>query len=163
MEDERTTALLSETLARVNPQSVLVVSPDVPECIEEHCAELSAASVTHVVFDGLDVSLGDLPRFEFAFVSRTLERLSLNEANCLIGRLRDVHAKLLWVALPADGGGEFAARDAVASGLRLVRSDDSHAGAAQLFEFSLQFYKPAPRWLNAKHWANPQRWNKDRW
>jgi len=33
----------------------------------------------------------------------------------------------------------------------------------QIFEFDIRSYKPAPDWLNAKNWANPERWDKHRW
>lgn len=32
-----------------------------------------------------------------------------------------------------------------------------------LFKFDIRTYKPAPDWLNARHWANPERWGKHRW
>ena len=32
-----------------------------------------------------------------------------------------------------------------------------------LFEFDIRTYKPAPDWLNARHWAHPERWGKHRW
>ena len=33
----------------------------------------------------------------------------------------------------------------------------------QIFEFDIRSYKPAPDWLNAKNWANPEQWDKRRW
>lgn len=30
-------------------------------------------------------------------------------------------------------------------------------------EFDLHHYKERPDWLNADHWSNPQRWDKERW
>jgi len=39
----------------------------------------------------------------------------------------------------------------------------TEAAKIQVFEFDIRTYKPAPDWLNAKNWANPEQWDKNRW
>lgn len=39
----------------------------------------------------------------------------------------------------------------------------AHGAKIQVFEFDIRTYKSAPDWLNAKNWANPEQWDKNRW
>ena len=35
--------------------------------------------------------------------------------------------------------------------------------APQLWGYNIADYKPVPDWLNPRHWANPELWDKHRW
>ena len=162
--DAHTATAVSHLLESSRPDSVLIVAPEVPACVSQYAAEHSQATVKHVVFRDFEQSLGDLGRYDFAFVWDILDHLEKTDARQLIGRLRDLHARLLWVSVPDAGlKNRFGREDAIAQGMRAVRPGQAGGKTEQLYEFSLQFYKPVPQWLNAENWANPHLWNKRRW
>ncbi len=156
--------VLDLLLERSSFNSIVVISPAIPQGIARYAAEQPHASISHVVFKDIDSSISNLGRFEFAFVHDTLEHLERSQAQQLVGRLRDLHAKLLWASLPCtDAESGFNRQDAIAQGMRAVETVAEDDSEHQLYEFSLQFYKPPPRWLNAENWAIPDMWDKRRW
>ena len=160
----RICSALKQSIEDNRPESVLILSPSVPECITDYATANPQVVVEHIVLENLDHTLGQLKRYDFAFVAETLEKLERAQALHLISRLRDLHVKLLWVLLPENASSDnFQHKDAIAQGLRRVESKGGNNMENRLYEFSLQFYKPVPQWLNSENWANPQEWNKRRW
>ena len=157
--------LVHEALNRLDtedPQSVLIVAPEVPVEFDAFSNAHSNARIMHLAANKLEDISEDLERFDFVLVFNTLENLTRQSAERLVSRLRDLHSRLLWVAV-ADAEHHFNCEDAVAQGMRMVNPAKFATGDTQWYEFSLRFYKPAPQWLNARDWANPDRWDKDRW
>ncbi len=162
--DARTDTELARLLNRIRPESVLIVAPEVPATVAEYAVGKSRDTVTHIVYSNLADCFAALRRYDFALVCGTLEHMGRTEARQLVGRLRDMHAKLLWVSVPECGADDkFSRGDAIAQGMRAVHCSESGGAVANLHEFSLQFYKPAPKWLNSDNWANPDQWDKRRW
>ena len=146
------------------PQSVLIVAPKLPEPVLNLSSQAENMKLTHLAFESFEKSTQQLGRYEFAAVlESTFEHLSDHTARQLVARLRDLHAKLLWVAVSDCSGSVYSSKDAMAHGMRLVDATKFGSSDTKWFEFSLKFYKPVPKWLNAKDWANPERWDKDRW
>ena len=152
-----------DRLSMKKPQTMLVVAPQMPAELQAFVEQQSEITLTHFVFSNLKTFCDNLGRFDIVIVVDTLAGLDKQTAEQLISRLRDIHAKLLWVKIPLDENVEFGVSDAVAQGFRRVEPEDGGEQQEQWYEFSLKFYKPVPQWLNAKHWANPARWDKDRW
>ncbi len=154
---------LIEQLAAVKPSSILLVAPSVSTSLMQHFSATSDLVFDHVVFESIAKSIAPLGQYDFVIVADTLEHLETGQAEQLISRLRDLHAKLLWAIIPAGGDQRYNRKNAVAQGMRMVSPENFGAGNLQWYEFSLQFYKPVPQWLNARNWANPERWEKSRW
>lgn len=154
---------LAGRLAQEKPATVLVVAKEIPDCVARYASQGVDTSVLHVVFESLEKSISNLGRFDFVVVCDTLEWLSRTDGEQLIARLRDIHSKLLWVLVPALNPDSFGPADAVAHGLRMVNPAKFASRSVQFFEFGFEFYKPVPQWLNSENWANPGRWNKERW
>ncbi len=154
---------IENRLMQENPATVLVLGAAVPNCVLNYIEQNNEASLEHVVYENLHESVYGLHRFDFALVYGVLETISRDDGIQLISRLRDFHSKLLWVLVPAAGSDCYGPQDAVANGMRLASPEQFSTDKQQMYEFSLKFYKPAPQWLNAKDWANPERWNKFRW
>lgn len=97
-------------------------------------------------------------RVSLALLAGTLETLAADEARQLLATLRDRAARhsLLWVDLACSPLSETELR---ALGFRLHAQD----GAQALFGFDLFDYKDRPDWLNPRHWAHPERWDRERW
>lgn len=94
--------------------------------------------------------MGDAADFAIAFLDMSMGKM---QAISLIGRLKQ-NAPVILIAAGLNTPLEFA--DYLSFGMqRLVESDErGHA----LYLFDLHTYKPAPDWLNARYWANPERW-----
>lgn len=75
------------------------------------------------------------------------------ESFALIGRLKQVSPAVLVVA-GDDPPLNFS--DFLSLGMQRLVEADAHGHALYLFD--LHTYKPAPDWLNARFWANPERW-----
>ena len=84
----------------------------------------------------------------------------------LIARVRDLHAPELVVLVASPCRHE--ATDPVAVHLRSLGLEPAGIVSVQTrsmlaFRYHMACYKPTPTWLNPKHWANPQLWNRYRW
>ncbi len=145
------------------PKTLLIIAPELPSELLEYSEQAENVTLTHVAFESLEKSVGQLGRFDFVIVVDTLEKLKKQTAQQLVSRLRDIHAKLLWVAVTDHSDDVFGSKDAIAQGMRMVEPQNFGSKDSQWYEFSLKFYKPVPQWLNAKNWANPQNWDKTRW
>ena len=146
------------------PQSTLIVAPQLSQNLLDYSKESDDLNITHVVFDGFEETTKRLGRYDFtAVMNSTFDSLTAETAQQLVARLRDIHTKLLWVAVSDEPGCVFSSKDAAAQGMRMVDPTKFGTMDTKWFEFSLKFYKPVPKWLNARDWANPDRWDKDRW
>ncbi len=84
----------------------------------------------------------------------------------LLARLRDLHAdRVVHIEVPPVNGNceSWTLADSLALGFSLGESASDESIPLQVFEFKMHTYKPAPDWLNAKHWANPELWGKYHW
>jgi len=153
---------LVQRLEIESPETLLIIAPKLPRQINALCGN-SNCQLKHVEFDSTDSSITELGRFDFAVVFDTLESMSIKSAEQLVSRLRDIHAKLLWIAVDDGIHDRYCSKDAISQGMRMVAPENFCSTEPQWYEFSLKFYKPVPQWLNAEQWANPQRWDKERW
>ncbi len=154
---------LLQRLEVESPETVLIVAPKLPNEIVELSENRTDCRLVHVVFDSVESSVAELDRFDFAVVFDTLEKVPKKSAEQLVSRLRDIHAKLLWIAVANDTGELYCSHDAISQGMRMVAPQHYSSVQPQWYEFSLKFYKPVPQWLNSEQWANPKRWDKHRW
>ena len=103
-------------------------------------------------------------RFDFVILRGVLERVDADTGAHLLARLRDVHAKRFCATLNA-GNDEhpWQASALIAMGLAHWSRETVDAGILEIYGFDLGTYKTTPDWLNARHWAHPQHWGKERW
>jgi len=107
-------------------------------------------------------------RFDMGIVTDTLEHMEKPEAFRLLSRLRDLYTARFLVAVRVgnDRSGiksTWNRNDLLAVGMMLVNKYDDGDRAVHLYKYDIATYKPAPRWLNADNWANPELWDKYRW
>ena len=85
----------------------------------------------------------------------------------LLARLRDLHADKVIHIESSSAETEYpdgwSMTDSLALGFSQRTSVNTGDVDLQIFEFDIRTYKSAPDWLNAKHWANPEMWEKHRW
>lgn len=101
----------------------------------------------------------DLPRQRLGLVTDTLEHLSATQGEALLALLRDRLAETLYCLAEPE---QWPPARMLALGLRPLGTYPQGSGVA-LYHFDLYDYKRTPDWLNPRHWANPERWDKHRW
>lgn len=105
---------------------------------------------------------------ELVFVSGVIEYMDKTRAGQLIALLRDLYSKRLYIRVPIgeDWPGltsHWEPTELIAYGLRLADKHTIEGRALHLYRFDLYDYKITPQWLNSRHWANPEHWDKHRW
>lgn len=106
--------------------------------------------------------------YDLAIVVNTLELMDKKTGGNVIARLRDVYARGLYVAVSASADqpgirSHWQHAELIAYGLRLVKRYTDDANPMDLYHYDIYDYKTTPDWLNPKHWANPDMWDKARW
>lgn len=98
--------------------------------------------------------------YDLAVVAGALEVLPRREAGMLLSRLRDLHSKRFLALVRLGGEGGWSNTDLIAYGMKRC---GGFADGYALYRFNIYDYKDTPDWLNAKYWAHPERWGKERW
>lgn len=160
---------IEEALAAAPARSLLAVGEDSARLFAAYCERHPATRLVELSGADPAKALGASPPFDLAFVANTLERLPRAEGARLIAGLRDLYATRLYVLVPTgtawDGQLDslWSATDLIAYGLKASARYAIDGRPVQLFRHDLYDYKETPDWLNAKHWANPELWDKYRW
>ncbi|QGM21629.1 hypothetical protein GJ672_04665 [Spiribacter sp. 2438] len=81
----------------------------------------------------------------------------------LVSRLRDILARRVVILARADDGGELNRGALVGLGFHRLGLSQDDSGRRRWYEFDMAHYKVTPDWLNSRHWANPELWDKYRW
>ncbi|TDJ18305.1 MAG: hypothetical protein E2O65_06535 [Gammaproteobacteria bacterium] len=103
-------------------------------------------------------------RFDFIIVRGVLERVDADTGAHLIARLRDMHSRRFCVVLPVNGGEHrWQSSELIAMGLAHWSRETVKGSVLEVYGFDLGTYKATPDWLNARHWAHPEQWGKNRW
>ncbi|MCJ8170117.1 DUF6231 family protein [Atopomonas sediminilitoris] len=101
-------------------------------------------------------------RFDLCVIDGPLEQLSKSAGQALIGQVRNLYSSQLLIALrPA--AQQWLETDLYAHAVVLDERFNDCAQPAWLASYNLLHYKPAPDWLNARFWANPEMFDKFRW
>lgn len=100
-----------------------------------------------------DTPPGNAP-MQLALVKDALNALDAAQARTLLARTRDFMAPRIIVL--AGPHCMLARLDFIALGYEILAADDAEQIA--LYQFDLATYKQVPDWLNARFWANPERW-----
>jgi hypothetical protein len=129
-------------------------------CDDSKNAPTVPASTTlrwEVLTEQLIDSLGN-QQFNCAVLEGLPGKLNKSDAESIVAHLRDVLAqRLLWLV---EAGSPWTRQDLLALGFRLLDKADN---GDELYGYDIDNYKITPDWLNAKHWANPEKWGKKRW
>ncbi len=77
-----------------------------------------------------------------------------------IARARDLSARAFWVAICDHS--YWSAQRLMALGMQRC-APPSGSPDIGLYRGGLHDYKRTPNWLSSQYWANPERWNRQRW
>lgn len=131
-------------------------------------AALADVHIEQKSLDELRRDIDQLPIYDVIVLVNVVEKLDKGEADALLGRLRDLHARHLLVFVPMGGAWTGSAShwqqtDLLALGFSLYKRYAIDQRDLHLYCFELDTYKPTPEWLNNKYWANPELFGKYRW
>lgn len=126
--------------------------------VSEDAADVPAGlNAKHCLPDSADLQKKALSNFDYAVLSDLPGQMDKAAAEALLAGMRDINAQKVFWVLGKDA--PWTAKEALALGFRQLQ----HSGASTLYGFDIDNYKTTPDWLNAKNWANPERWDKSRW
>ena len=126
--------------------------------LPEHTAVIARPAPSAPVERWLDTLRGE-QRFDAAVLSGAVESPDEGDVAVVLARLRDLHAARVLLLAPETGA---LRTDLIALGMERLQPGDEGASPA-LYVFDIGRYKRTPDWLNARHWANPELWDKHRW
>jgi len=158
-------------LNECRPESVLLVGEGADAAVDNYLEQLQllgkTCRVERVAAGSTDVPAAQ--RCDMGIVADALERLDKRQGIRLLSRIRDLHTRRFcaavrigdeWQSLQSN----WSRNDLLALGMMLVNTYMDEAGRRiHLYKYDIATYKPTPRWLNPKDWANPELWNKYRW
>ena len=159
---------VARLLERFRPASILQLDPEDTELFSRYLQANPACEIEHLGRSDIIAQLKGKGRYAFSFVANTLEHLDKEAAGQVIAKLRDIHSERLFVVVPMGNDWEGLAStwelsDFVAFGMRLMSSYTTDGKRLQMYKFDISDYKDTPDWLSSKHWAHPERWDKERW
>lgn len=144
-------------LHQAAPDRLLLVCP--PDSALRRAVDQAHGAAEHLAPDAATPAALDGHAYDLAVVAGTLECLTSADAGKLLSRLRDLHTKRFLALVRLTPGG-WSNTDLIAYGMkRCGRFEDGYA----LYRFNIYDYKDTPDWLNARYWAHPERWGKERW
>ena len=155
-------------LEQLRPRSILLLDSPASRICSPYLQTQPECRLDQLSNEDAVAQLQTRGRYDFCFVANVLERMEKTAAGQVLARLRDVHAARLFVVVPIGEGWPHRAStweitDFIAYGMRLLHSYEQDGRRLQMHEFDIGDYKRTPDWLNAKHWAHPERWDKERW
>jgi hypothetical protein len=148
---------LSEAIDTFQPQRLLLIA-DQPPALDQPPGD-------HWWYTGQQASdaIDALPAVDLAVLDGDADFGSAVSAIQLVGRLRDVSAMRTLVIASSGSNGMLPRAELIGLGLHRWQDSRDTDRRRRWFHFALQDYKTTPDWLNARHWANPELWDKFRW
>ncbi|MFQ5994948.1 MAG: DUF6231 family protein [Acidiferrobacterales bacterium] len=159
---------ISKLVNSLKPRSILVIDPKVEGLFAAYSNEYPECRIDYLAAKDITTEPRELGRYDLGFVANVLEHMDKGDAGQLIARLRDVHTKCLFVVLPMGPKHEgltstWEMADLIGYGMRLATTYERGDKRLQMYGFDIADYKDTPDWLSARYWANPERWDKERW
>ena len=105
-------------------------------------------------------------RYDAAIVfAPAFSTLATDRAQQLLSRLRDQLADTVIACVDTRDAQSADWTIARFIGLGFRRSADSRGldTPIAIYRYDIHDYKTTPDWLNSRYWANPERWDRDRW
>jgi hypothetical protein len=135
---------LQTRLLEIQPASVLA--------LDEQARTLASRALPAVPVSLLD-TLPDAP-CSLALGIDALDGLNAQQAQHLISRTRLYAAPRILLAVPSD----CVLDEDTFRALGFTLSATDATENRRIHYYDLDTYKTVPDWLNARHWANPERW-----
>lgn len=97
--------------------------------------------------------------------AESLTDMDILQSRRLLGLLRDtVNGQVVVICGPAARqAAAWQLTELIAMGYRRMSGSGNAGSEWMLYCYDIHNYKTTPDWLNKRHWANPQRWDQERW
>ena len=152
---------LAALLAQHAPQSLLLVGASELPAIEAFLAAHPQCTYAQAPAGALPTELA-AQRFDLALFVGCLEHLDKREGQQLLAGVRNLNASKLAVLFDLNAC-DWQTTDLFALALQASEHFQREQQTLTLFTYDLREYKQVPDWLNAKFWANPERFGKYWW
>lgn len=152
-----TVIALQNLLESARPDALILISDDQPLI-----RAASAATTWHATGDSAWEQLSTAPQAPLAVIDGEAN-FPPKEAPLVAGRLRDLHSRRVVVIGPNNPNQPLNRQVLIALGFHHIGQSSDETGNRDWFEFDIATYKVTPDWLNPRHWANPELWDKYRW
>lgn len=159
---------VTKLLEQLRPCSILLLDFPASRICSSYLQEHPGCQLDQLTNEDILAQLQTRGRYDCCLVANVLERMEKTAAGQVLARLRDLHAGRLFVVVPIGEGwldlaSAWETTDFIAYGMRLLHSYEQDGRRLQMYGFDIGDYKRTPDWLNPKHWAHPDRWDKERW
>lgn len=145
--------LLEET----RPETLILVSDD-----SRFLDASQGPTLWHATGDAAWRTIDSAPRAQLAVIDAEAS-IPNAEAALITGRLRDVYADRVVVAGPVNESRALNRQVLMSLGFHQIGHSEDASGDRHWYQFDIDNYKVTPDWLNPRHWANPELWDKYRW
>jgi hypothetical protein len=159
---------LCAVLRDVKPRQVMIVTLDPDHLRSLLEQQLQDSELVFKAADTLSADIRHLPLYDAVVLHGVVEQLEKPLAQTIIGALRDLHARHLFILVPIGDQwlqqeSHWQQSDLLALGMSVFRTYHVEDAVLQWYRFELESYKATPDWLNSKYWANPELFGKFRW
>lgn len=159
---------LCTVLQELRPQQVLIATAESDSLRSLLDDKLPDGEIVFKSVEAITADIQQLPMYDVVVLFGVIEQLDKHPAETLMGCLRDLHARHLFVLVPIGNrwpgqNSHWQQSDLLALGLSAYKTYHVEEGMLQWYRFELENYKATPDWLNSKYWANPELFGKFRW
>ncbi len=148
---------IAQALAPFKPDSVLILYADHTADTAHALQKQLPSTITLMPMRDAE-SLSRETHYDVVTVLDALTAMKKSDALHTLALCRDVIShKMLIFTTKQEAGWDLS--QFLSLGFHEVSSGDKF----HIFGFDLANYKTTPDWLNAKHWANPDMWDKTWW
>lgn len=153
---------------RQQPPSTILIASDSLSTASELQRDLVAVNPTISIDTRIIESNNDTTASRYDLAIVLIVDSSQNMApkqRRLLSQFRDTGAArvLATVNREAVAAGWWQIADFIALGYRRSANSRSLTSGWALYYYDIHDYKPTPDWLNKRYWANPERWDQERW
>lgn len=155
---------VSAALDAARPRTLLALGAPARQALGGYAARAECV-ITAIEHGDWLTEVDRLASFDLVFVAGVVEHLPKAEAVTLLGRLRDLHTRRLYLLVPLGTAwpghaSVWEQNDLIALGMEQVGVCAEAERPLQLYKFDLHTYKRTPEWFNSKYWAHPELWDK---
>jgi hypothetical protein len=143
--------------------NTIVALGDTAQQLAQRWSEHHECEVTRVSADDTDLGQSLSEVQDLGLVSDTLEHVSFQQGQILIGQLRNYGTRQIAVLVRDQSGWEL--NDFIGLGFkREARLEAEEGGEAlMLYTYNISSYNHQRPWNNPRFWANPHMWGKAWW
>lgn len=153
-------------LETICPEEILIIGVSISELANEYqkqCLLINKnCSITKANYP-IDVSnVVFSKRYDIAIISEVIESGNKQNAEQIIGRLRDLCSPRIIIFANLSNS-QWQDYDLYGFGFNKYNQYKSDNTQFALYQHNIDSYKRTPDWFNPKNWANPEMWNKFWW